>query len=68
MDVPALGFVDTGLTPRDTYRYQLVANDDDGNTVYGGSATVTMPATSPETTSYSRAVRADGASIYWPIN
>ena len=67
-NVPALGFVDTGLTPGATYRYQLVANDDDGNTVYGGSATVTMPATSPETTSYSRAVRADGARIYWPMN
>ena len=34
--LPALGFVDTGLTPGATYSYQLVVNDPDGNTVFGG--------------------------------
>ena len=67
-NVPALGFVDTGLTPGATYSYQLVANDDDGNTVYGASASVTMPTASTATTAYSQAVRAAGARIYWPMN
>ncbi len=38
---PSLGFVDTGLTPGQTYSYQVVVNDSDGNTVYGATASVT---------------------------
>ena len=41
--LPTVGFVDTGLTPGATYQYQLVANDPSGNTVYGTSASITMP-------------------------
>ncbi|KQU65500.1 PKD domain-containing protein [Phycicoccus sp. Root101] len=67
-NTPALGFVDTGLTPGATYTYQLVANDDDGNTVYGASVGVTMPTTSPTSTAYAQAVRAAGARLYWPMN
>ncbi|WP_256794747.1 LamG-like jellyroll fold domain-containing protein [Terrabacter sp. Ter38] len=65
---PALGFVDTGLTPGATYSYQLVANDSDGNTVFGASASVTMPTSFSASTAYADAVRANGARIYWPMN
>ena len=67
-NLPSLGFVDTGLTPGQTYRYQLVAQDADGNTVYGASASVTMPTQDPVETAYAGAVRAAGAQLYWPLN
>ncbi|WP_344129431.1 PKD domain-containing protein [Pedococcus bigeumensis] len=66
--LPTVGFVDTGLTPGATYRYQLVAVDPSGNTVYGTSATVTMPGSSAQPNGYSQSVRANGARIYWPMN
>ena len=67
-NLPALGFVDTGLTPGATYTYQLIANDDDGNTVFGSNASVTMPTSSSPGTGYAQSVRANGAKIYWPMN
>ncbi|KQZ89374.1 hypothetical protein ASD62_08725 [Phycicoccus sp. Root563] len=67
-NLPALGFVDTGLTPGATYTYQLVANDDDGNTVYGATTTVTIPLAVPPSTPYAQAVRAAGARLYWPMD
>ena len=39
--LPAQGFVDTGLSPGQTYSYQVVANDPDNNTVFGSMASVT---------------------------
>ncbi|MBA3803553.1 MAG: cell surface protein, partial [Acidimicrobiia bacterium] len=65
--LPAVGFVDTGLTPGATYNYQIVANDPGGNTVFGSSVSITMP-TSFQNNAYATRVRADGASIYWPLN
>ena len=66
--LPALGFVDTGLTPGGTYQYQLVATDSTGNTVWGSTASVTMPSSSSPSNGYAQSVRANGARIYWPMN
>ena len=54
--------------PGATYTYQLVANDPYGNTVYGASASITMPASSSPSNGYAQSVRANGARIYWPMN
>ena len=66
--LPAVGFVDTGLTPGATYSYQLIANDQYGNTVYGAVTNVTMPGSSSPSNGYAQSVRANGARIYWPMN
>ena len=66
--LPALGFVDTGLTPGATYQYQLIANDPSGNTVFGAPVSVTMPSSSSASNGYAQSVRANGARIYWPMN
>jgi len=66
--LPALGFVDTGLTPGATYQYQLIANDASGNTVFGAPVSVTMPTSSSASNGYAQSVRANGARIYWPMN
>ncbi|MCA0295768.1 MAG: PKD domain-containing protein [Actinobacteria bacterium] len=67
-NLPSLGYEDTGLTPGATYRYQIVTNDADGNTVYGASTSITMPASVAALTSYANVVRAKGARIYWPLD
>jgi PKD repeat protein len=66
--LPSLGFVDTGLTPGATYSYQIVVNDPNGNTVYGASASVTMPTSMTAANAYTESVRGNGARIYWPLN
>lgn len=66
--LPALGFVDTELTPGRTYRYQIVAKDPHGNTVNGASASITMPTSFPAPTGFAQAVRNAGARIYWPLD
>lgn len=65
---PAIGFVDTGLTPGATYRYQVAVNDASGNIVYSGGTSVTMPTTFAAATAYANTVRQNGASMYWPLN
>jgi PKD repeat protein len=66
--LPSFGFVDTGLTPGATYSYQMVINDPNGNTVFGASASVTMPSSMAAANAYAQAVRNSGARIYWPMN
>ena len=65
--LPALGYKDTGLAPGSTHKYRVIANDPDGNTIYGGTASVTLPSTWTQTAYATRIIR-DGASIYWPLN
>jgi PKD repeat protein len=65
--LPMMGFVDTALTSG-THTYQVVASDSDGNRVFGSRTTVAIPATAPPTTAYGQSVRANGASLYWPMN
>lgn len=67
-NLPALGFVDTGLTAGQTYSYQVVANDPGGNQVFSTSASITMPASVPTASAYASSVRSNGARIYWPLN
>ena len=66
--MPALGFVDTNLTPGSAYSYRLVARDADGNVVNGASSSITVPTAQVPTTALANQVRADGARIYWPMN
>lgn len=67
-NTPTVGFVDAGLAPGSTNRYQVVVNDADGNTVYGTTATMTQPGSVSAATPYAARVRTDGARIYWPLN
>lgn len=66
--LPTMGFVDTGLTPGQSYSYQIVMNDPSGNQVFGSSASITMPTSMPASTGYASTVRSLGARIYWPMN
>ena len=65
--LPTLGFVDSGL-PNGSHSYQLVVSDSDGNQVFGGSASVAVPAAAPGTNAYATSLRNAGARIYWPLN
>jgi len=64
--MPMLGFVDSGLTSG-THTYQVVVSDADGNQVFGGRASVSIPTGTPATTAYAQSVRANGARLYWPM-
>ncbi len=64
---PPFGVVDTGLTPGASYSYRILVNDSDGNSVTGGTATVTAAGDGGPTT-YGRTVLDQGASLYWPLN
>ncbi|TKV61700.1 PKD domain-containing protein [Nakamurella flava] len=65
-DRPSLGFTDTGLAPGD-YRYRVFATDKDGNQVGGDTVSVTVPADGPELSPYSRAVKDQGANLFWRL-
>ncbi|WP_024285418.1 PKD domain-containing protein [Cellulomonas sp. KRMCY2] len=61
-----MGFTDTGLTPGQTYTYQVRALDPYGN--YANSSTVQVVADGTGTQSdYANAVMASGASYYWRL-
>ncbi|WP_111768191.1 PKD domain-containing protein [Nakamurella deserti] len=64
---PPLGHVDTGLTAGAAYSYRILVADADGNSVTGGTATVTV-ASSGTPTAYGRTVLEQGASLYWPLD
>ncbi|WP_243074145.1 PKD domain-containing protein [Microbacterium sp. SS28] len=66
--LPAQGFIDTGLAPGQSYSYQVIVNDADGNMVWGAPTSVTMPTSFPTATAYAALVRSLGARIYWPLN
>ena len=64
--LPALGFVDTGLTPGATYEYQIIVSDPAGTT---------SSATRPESPCRRRATQhrtptgsGGRRAIYWPLN
>ena len=67
-NTPRIGFTDTGLTPGATYSYRLVVRDPGGNTVNGGTVSITMPTSFPAANAYAQTVRGRGARIYWPMN
>jgi PKD repeat protein len=66
---PAIGFLDTGLTPGTTYNYRLQVTDLDGNVTKGdGVAIVPSGANAVATNTYGQTVLSQGASLYLPMN
>ncbi len=61
---PAMGYIDTGLTPGQTYRYRVFATDPWGNQARSDTVYVTASA-SGALSNYALATRADEPSIYW---
>ncbi|SDP38037.1 PKD repeat-containing protein [Pedococcus dokdonensis] len=65
-DLPTKGFVDTGLTPGSSVRYQVRITDSDGNILWSPvSNTVTVGSGSPS--AYAQTVIDDGASHLWRL-
>ncbi|MEO7016865.1 MAG: PKD domain-containing protein, partial [Leifsonia sp.] len=64
---PAMGFIDTGLTPGSTHSYRLYVTDPDGNQVSRLGNTVTISSTNSGG-AYSDSVKNSGASAYWPLD
>jgi PKD repeat protein len=65
-DLPTKGFVDTGLTPGTSVRYQVRISDPDGNILWSPvSNTVTVGTGSPS--AYAQKVIDDGASHLWRL-
>ncbi|WP_210480612.1 LamG-like jellyroll fold domain-containing protein [Naasia sp. SYSU D00948] len=65
-DRPSMSFLDQGLTPGQSYTYQLRATDPFGNSVTGNTVSVTA-AGSGSLSTYSKAVLTDGAVNYWRL-
>jgi hypothetical protein len=65
-DRPTINFLDTGLTPGQTYSYRAVATDDDGNSAQSNLVPVTV-ALSGGPTPYADAVMVDGPRLYWRL-
>lgn len=64
-DRPAMRFLDTGLTPGQTYTYRVRATDPFGNTAITNQIAVTV--TDGDISAYSQEVLEDGAVHYWPL-
>ena len=64
---PELGFVDTGLTPGQTYKYRVVVSDPDGNTSRSWDWASVTVASGNALSSYANDVLGDGASSYWRL-
>ncbi len=60
---PALGYVDTGLTPGSTHTYRVYAYDPDGNESHSPQYSVTVADGAPNP--YVEGVLQDGASNFW---
>ena len=64
--LPRLGFVDTGLSPGSTQRYQVRITDSSGNVLWSPvSNTVTVGTGAPS--AYAAAVASDGAEHHWRL-
>ncbi|HET9650163.1 MAG TPA: PKD domain-containing protein [Microlunatus sp.] len=63
---PGMGWVDTGLTPGQSYKYRLFVSDPFGNEVRSDTVTVTASGTNG-VPAYSAGVLADGPSAYWRL-
>ncbi|MEA4944772.1 MAG: PKD domain-containing protein [Propionicimonas sp.] len=66
--LPALGYVDTGLTPGSSYSYLLNVSDPGGNTVWSSTASYTQPTNVAVPNAYAQSVLSSGAELYWPLN
>ncbi|MCU1551445.1 MAG: hypothetical protein JWR36_2005, partial [Glaciihabitans sp.] len=65
-DRPQMGYIDTGLTPGQTYTYQVRVTDPFGNSVKSAIVSVTASATG-SFSSYDQGVMNDGATSYWRL-
>ena len=63
---PSMGWTDSGLTPGQTYSYQVRVSDPFGNVKTGSPASVTV-ASAGSYSAYASAVRADSPTSYWPL-
>ncbi len=59
-------FTDKGLTPGQTYEYQVIAVDGDGNQAKSNAVDVTVSTQS--LSPYAQAVINDGSSLYWRLS
>ncbi|NYJ06258.1 PKD domain-containing protein [Petropleomorpha daqingensis] len=65
---PALGFVDSGLTPGAQYTYRVTAVDPWGNSTTGSPVTVTAAGTTPAQAAYTSTVLDDSPAHYWRMD
>lgn len=64
---PYLAFLDTSVTPGQSYSYRLRATDPKGNVSYGDTISVTASGGS-SLSSYDEEALSDGPRSYWPFN
>jgi len=62
---PTMTFMDTGLTPGNSYTYRVTATDSDGNQAQSDPVTVT--ASGSAAPKYVNQVLTDGAVLYWRL-
>ena len=65
---PMLSWVDTGLTPGQTYTYRIQFVDPDGNKRTSSDVSIVAGTNVPPSSAYSNQVFTDGASNYWRLN
>ena len=65
---PTQVYVDSGLTPGETYGYYVEASDPNNNKLKSTTTSATTSAAVVDNSNYSKAVSADGASHYWRLN
>jgi PKD repeat protein len=65
-DQPAVSFLDTGVTPSQSYTYRVRARDPWGNAQVSNLYPVTV-ASSGSTNSYANRVLQDGPALYWRL-
>lgn len=61
---PPMGYLDTGLTPGQEYRYRVFATDPLGNVAKSDTVAVTV-SSDGEISTYAKGVMDDGAQDYW---
>ena len=66
-NLPAMGWVDTGLVPGSTHSYRVQAVDPFGNKLSGNTTSVTIASTG-QTSTYVKDVTGDGAADLWRFN
>ena len=68
-NLPAMGFIDTGLSPGTTYSYVVRVSDPDGNVTWSNSSSITTPTTSsPPDGTYVNDVLNAGATHFWRLD
>ena len=61
------GYLDTGLTPGESYSYRVEVSDPFGNKVSGGSTAVTVSTNGSADSAFATTVRNDGAVDHWRL-